>query len=369
MASNCESTSKSKSTNQNDQRIQHRRKQGKTLDPSELLQIPLDQETVQKYIRLKRKQKLESDRTTVYCPRQWCQGPARSKKSESPSQDSDPDSDSDVAEQQMAFDPNASPDTLPPPHDRLAVCEDCAFAFCKVCKVSWHGEFSTCFPRKQHELTAEEKATEDYMKKHTASCPYCGARCQKTIGCNHMICSTCKTDFCNLCSSWLDPINPFKHFNTEGTPCYMRLWEQENGTDGDPRPERPPPAIPLDIDAAAFMWQAPPPPQPRLRPTLLPLAPPPQNLPHRPFQGRIRRGTNPPPPPAPPTVPRGRQARIQLGLERLPARVQDPAPPMQGLQHFLQLVRDDEEDEWDSDELGDGDDEDGGDGWEIPVRR
>lgn len=150
----------------------------------------------------------------------------------------------------------------------------------------------------------------------------------------------------------------------------MRLWDQENGTDGDPRPERPPPPIPLDInDAAAFMWQAPPPPQPRLRPTLLPLAPPPQNLPHRPFQGRIRRGTNPPPPPAPPTVPRGRQARIQLGLERLPARVQDLAPPMQGLQRFLQLVRDDEEDEWDSDEMGDGDDEDGGDGWEIPVRR
>lgn len=58
------------------------RKEDRTLDPSELLQIPLSQEQVKRYITLKRKKKYDADPTTVYCPRTWCQGPARTKASE-----------------------------------------------------------------------------------------------------------------------------------------------------------------------------------------------------------------------------------------------------------------------------------------------
>lgn len=207
-----------------------RRQKDRTLQPSELLQIPLDQEIVQRYIKLKRKAKLESDRTTVYCPRQWCQGPARSKQSENP-EDGSSDSESE-SEEPRAYDPNAHEETLPPPAERLAICEDCTFAFCKVCKASWHGEFYSCFPRKQTELTAEELATAAYMQFHTTPCPTCDARCQKTMGCNHMICFKCNSHFCYLCSSWLDQDNPYEHFNTRAKACYMRLWELEAG-DGD----------------------------------------------------------------------------------------------------------------------------------------
>jgi hypothetical protein len=44
--------------------------------------------------------------------------------------------------------------------------------------------------------------------------------------------------------------------------------------------------------------------------------------------------------------------------------------PEQGLQRFLRLAENDEEDEWDSEELDedDSEDEDGGNRWEIPVR-
>lgn len=210
--------------------IKRRRKLDKTLEPSELLQIPLDQETVQRYIRMKRKIELESDPTTIYCPRQWCQGPARPNTSESPPDD-DLDSFSDNEEPKV-YDPNANEDSLPPPAQRLAICEDCTFAFCKVCKKGWHGEFFSCFPRRQFELTAEEKATEEYMKFNTTPCPTCSARCQKTMGCNHMICFKCGSHFCYLCSSWLDQNNPYGHFNTAKKPCYMRLWELEGG-DGD----------------------------------------------------------------------------------------------------------------------------------------
>ncbi|MCJ1424934.1 translation termination inhibitor protein itt1, partial [Sticta canariensis] len=218
----------------NNRRKNRRRKADRTLEPSELLQIPLDQETVQRYVMLKRKKKLESDRTTIYCPRQWCQGPARSQKTRSSSQESDEESDEEgQASGPREYDPNANDDTMPPPQERLAICEDCTFAFCKVCKASWHGEFISCFPRKQHELTSEELASEEYMTMHTTPCPTCNARCQKTMGCNHMICFKCSSHFCYLCSFWIDQNNPYEHFNTKKSPCYMRLWELEGGDGAD----------------------------------------------------------------------------------------------------------------------------------------
>ena len=61
--------------------------------------------------------------------------------------------------------------------------------------------------------------------------------------------------------------------------------------------------------------------------------------------------------------------RVQQGLaraQRLPAQV----PPMQGLQRFLNMAGNDEEEDWDSDELDDDGDEIGenDDRWIIPIR-
>ncbi|KAF6241383.1 hypothetical protein HO173_000093 [Letharia columbiana] len=294
-----------------------------TLEPSELLQIPLEQDTVLRYIKLKRKKRLESDKRTVYCPRQWCQGPARTSKSKP-----DPGGETegtDETEEPQTYDRNGPPEKLPPPAERLAICEDCNFAFCKVCKASWHGEYFTCFPRSQFELTAEEKASEDYMKLHTQPCPTCDARAQKTHGCNHMICFKCDTHFCYLCGAYLDKANPYQHYNTVKSGCYMRLWELERGDDGefglgfgggldglpfdvddDEDEDDDPAPVPVAAVAAQFV-------------PLAPLAPP------VPFG---------PPRPQPPAI--------------RPARGRDP-----GLQRFLMMARDDEEDEWDSDDLSD----------------
>ncbi|MCJ1406479.1 translation termination inhibitor protein itt1 [Ptychographa xylographoides] len=350
-------------TSKNNQVHQKKRKRkvDLTLDPSELLQIPLAQETVQRYIKLKRKNLLESDKTTVYCPRQWCQGAARSEKvpkpdSQAPTATIDSE---DEDEQNQLHDSNSNPDKLPPPSERLAICEDCSFAFCKVCKASWHGEFAVCFPRKQHELSAEEKASEEYLRKHSTACPTCDARCQKTMGCNHMICFKCNSHFCYLCSAWLAEDNPYKHFNTLWTPCYMKLWELEEGdgigidreafrnayaneeAEGDQNGEEVElfnPAVPVDLEPVALLAQV-----PRVAPIQPPAPQPPAP------EDRIR--VNP---------------RAQQGLVR--ARPPEPirGPPMQGLQRFLQMVEDDQEDEWDSDELDD--DDDAGDRWIIPIR-
>ncbi|KAJ4389208.1 hypothetical protein N0V93_006671 [Gnomoniopsis smithogilvyi] len=216
-----------------------RRKPKTYLSPSELLQIPLDSETVKRYVTLKYKTELESDKNVIYCPREGCQGAARSKKHKKPEgfelheteEDSDPEDEHPVAESSEPPKPTMKPFKL---EDRLAVCEDCGFAFCSRCYKGWHGDYVICHPsRGKEELSEEEKASLEFISLHTTPCPTCACPAQKTHGCNHMICYRCQTHFCYLCSAWLDPANPYQHFNQlpngRRTACYMRLWELEEG--------------------------------------------------------------------------------------------------------------------------------------------
>lgn len=209
-----------------------RRRIDKTLGPNELLQIPISQEQVQRYVRLKRKKALEADKNTVYCPRQWCQGAARSK--DYPKSD---DLLNYIIEDQVVELPTSktkkkTPDDIPIA-DRLCICKDCGYAFCSVCKRGWHGEAGRCNPRRQGELDEEEKASLEYMQRFSTPCPTCSAPSQKSHGCNHMICFKCRTHFCYLCSAYLVPENPYRHFNELKSTCYMRLWELEAGDGAD----------------------------------------------------------------------------------------------------------------------------------------
>ncbi|KAL8648899.1 MAG: hypothetical protein Q9226_005798 [Calogaya cf. arnoldii] len=375
-----------------------RRKRDRTLGPSELLEIPLEQEMVQRYVMLKRKNALESDRTTVYCPRQWCQGPARSKKTEALDRDEDIDSDNEPSQEQSQEPHNETndPKDSPQPTERLAICTQCTFAFCKVCKAGWHGDLFICDPKRKAKMTAEEEASEEYIKLHTSHCPTCNAVSQKSHGCNHMICFKCSSHFCYLCSSWLDQNNPYQHFNNPKKACFQRLWELEAGDGddvgrgfaggyesdgGDDVPDAGfdgqddnPLAILDDVDSDDEAFENGPP--------VAQAALPPRNHPHR--QHVVVRL------PPPPRV----QAAIARRVAAAPAQVNDEAgrlppelrivqagpvrapvgrppggagrPPVEGLQRFLELVQNDEEDDWDSDELGDESDDD--DFWQIPFR-
>jgi E3 ubiquitin-protein ligase RNF14 len=207
-----------------------------SIAPSELLRIPLDKKLVQRYADLKRKKKLEADKSTIYCPRSWCQAPARSNKYPkitNLSQLTEADDSFNAA------DPVAAP-TEPADkgssviEEKLAICEDdmCGFAFCRVCKASWHGNFVRCGPRDTTELCAEEQASFDYIRLNTSQCPSCYGPSQKSMGCNHMTCFLCRTHYCYLCGSWLDPSNPYRHFNEIRKPCYGRLWDLEAGDEG-----------------------------------------------------------------------------------------------------------------------------------------
>lgn len=356
-----------------------RKKRDRTLGPSELLQIPLPWTTVQRYVFLKRKKKIEADKTTVYCPRQWCQGAARSKRHPKPTDPMADDFDvSDDEEGGFIFDPLGDEAQLPPVAERVAICEDCNYAFCSVCKKGWHGELVRCFPRRQAEQTEEEKATEEYLRLYTSPCPTCNVPCQKRLGCNHMRCFLCDTHFCYLCSSWLSAGNPYEHFNDLKSQCYNRLWDLEGG-DG------------LNPDGAEALYQIP--------DEVLLFDDPPEDDSSEDDDDRPawefdsdddhdhdHEGRRQPPPPAP-VPPRGarprdqrhnanaldparaaaaeRQAQARAMAEvrnRPDARPQRRADPPRGeeegerdrragLQRFLDLVMNDREDEWDSDEL------------------
>lgn len=217
-----------------------------------------------------------------------------------------------------------------------------------------------------------------------------------------MICFQCSTHFCYLCSAWLAEENPYKHFNTLDSECFNRLWDLEAGDGIDPDGAEELHRLPADIadfdsdsegenpaddansDDDQPAWEF-----------------------HRPEnsdsdsddEDGLGRRRPPPPAPVPPRVipvvdnaigepgfnPRGldaagravaaeRQAQALAMAQirdRPGAREAFPRPPQragaglqprrhaagnrpvrqEGLQRFLQLVQNDQEDEWDSDEL------------------
>lgn len=196
----CMSTECGKSGN----RTLDRRKKDRLLSPKELLQIPLAREMVERYAKIKRKKKIESDPTIVFCPRSWCQGAMRTKKYPKITDVSQMDeSDSEAEEapnEAVQRDTNADATAEPEKRrvglkgsERLAVCEDCKLAFCTMCLASWHGDFVRCEPRDATQLTEEDQASLNYILKNTSPCPYCAVPCQKSYGCNHMTCAQCKT--------------------------------------------------------------------------------------------------------------------------------------------------------------------------------
>ncbi|EMC96247.1 hypothetical protein BAUCODRAFT_33592 [Baudoinia panamericana UAMH 10762] len=367
-----------------------KRESKRTLHPRELLAMGVEESMVRRYVEMKRKKKLEADKTTIYCPRTWCQSPARSNKYPPIPADltlyagDDSSSDEDHVESGANRDGSATSGKAskgPPadPADRLAVCEKCNLAFCRVCYMGWHGPFARCFPRDPTELSAEEKASYDYIRLHTSPCPTCSSPTQKTMGCNHMNCFQCNTHFCYLCGAWLDGGNPYQHFNKPGSECYQRLWELEEGDEGQgPEDGRGfaggrrweqmaiEAAREADAAEAAQLAQvemvAPPAAAAQLEPIAVHMAQIRLNdepvveaqVRQRP-NGRRRQNPFPARPPA-----QG-QAQAVRRHERAGAgrngtnQRGNPLAQDDGLQRFLELAQRDEEDGWDSDELDEDD--------------
>lgn len=206
---------------------------------------------MQRYVNLKRKKKLEADKSTVWCPRQWCQGAAQGNnypKLNIPLEDMGTVYEEDVETKPIALseqieDAEENEETIKQREEakerallapRLQICEDCSYAFCRLCTRTWHGDFFDCrarvnIPSERTILEQEEEASLAFIRNNTTKCPMCETPVQKSEACNHMTCVQCRTHFCYLCSTFLNPMHPYDHFNTRGSWCYQRLWEGQNG--------------------------------------------------------------------------------------------------------------------------------------------
>jgi E3 ubiquitin-protein ligase RNF14 len=112
-----------------------RRKKPRILSPKELLQVPLTLETVKRFAELKRKKKIEADKTIAFCPRSWCQGAMRTEKYPKITDENiEPANDGEATSTGIEKRPVGRNGM-----DRLVICEDCNLAFCKTCLACWHG--------------------------------------------------------------------------------------------------------------------------------------------------------------------------------------------------------------------------------------
>ncbi|OCF41788.1 hypothetical protein I317_04394 [Kwoniella heveanensis CBS 569] len=125
--------------------------------------------------------------------------------------------------------------------ERYRVCPKCSFSFCLYCNATWHGPHTPCaFPqtslivteylsypedsegRKKMELRRgkaniermvakhlEDEANKQWLEGKTRACAGCGVRVEKR------------------CGEPIKPTDPYKHFNTPGRACYMKLFDAE----------------------------------------------------------------------------------------------------------------------------------------------
>ncbi|EPQ26531.1 uncharacterized protein PFL1_05853 [Pseudozyma flocculosa PF-1] len=186
----------------------------------------LTPEQLHRLDRLTTKARLESDPSITYCPRSDCQSAVVRKPG-----------DEGIWE-------------------RFRQCQECGMSFCAWCGRSWHGtnpcpvsfhadlvqkyrgladgsdekrqmelSFGKATLLKLVEKWEEEEKTRQWMKDFTTPCPTCSICIEKSYGCNHMTCQSCRTHYCYLCGKSISATNPYLHFNTPGAGCYNRLFD------------------------------------------------------------------------------------------------------------------------------------------------
>ncbi|KAJ7169643.1 hypothetical protein C8R46DRAFT_1089489 [Mycena filopes] len=187
---------------------------------------------VRRWRWLKEKIMFEKDPSLVHCPMVFCQ-------------------------QLVPRPPDAQSDSG---GDRLRICPACSYSFCGLCKRTWHGAVQGCsIPHSEavvleylafeedskeralmenrfgmtvlRKLVAEyqeEQLNKKWLTESTMACPVCLLNIEKSMGCNHMTCTRCKTHFCFRCGCKLTSDEPYIHFSDRHNSCYQKLFDFNN---------------------------------------------------------------------------------------------------------------------------------------------
>lgn len=142
----------------------------------------------------------------------------------------------------------------------MVLCPSCKFAFCILCKRTWHGispckmlpddmmKLKECYEsgdddvRKSMEQqyghrylirAFQEFDSSKWIKSNTECCPKCRASIEKDHGCNKITCFSCNCHFCWLCNEVLPRHNPYSHYHHGNSSCGGKLFDGEIPDDGE----------------------------------------------------------------------------------------------------------------------------------------
>lgn len=88
--------------------------------------------------------------------------------------------------------------------EKSVACRD-GHEFCFECGAPPHFNLACERAAEWRAIVDEEHRSAAWINEFTKQCPQCRTRIQKSEGCNHMVCSHCRYQFCWLCSlSWAD---------------------------------------------------------------------------------------------------------------------------------------------------------------------
>uniref|UniRef100_A0A4W2EZ34 E3 ubiquitin-protein ligase RNF14 n=1 Tax=Bos indicus x Bos taurus TaxID=30522 RepID=A0A4W2EZ34_BOBOX len=138
----------------------------------------------------------------------------------------------------------------------MGICSSCNFAFCTLCRLTYHG-VSPCkvtaeklmdlrneylqadeankrfleqrYGKRVIQKALEEMESKEWLEKNSKSCPCCGTPIEKLDGCNKMTCTGCMQYFCWICMGSLSRANPYKHFTDPASPCFNRTEDCPQG--------------------------------------------------------------------------------------------------------------------------------------------
>ncbi|KAG9465651.1 hypothetical protein GDO78_017963 [Eleutherodactylus coqui] len=130
------------------------------------------------------------------------------------------------------------------PGGTMGICSVCQYAFCILCKMTFHG-ISPCKEPEEKpvelnegdesddedwkrvmEKAFDKKKNIEWIKENAKPCPSCKVPIQKDEGCNKMTCSRCKQYFCWVCLKILPTANPYRHFE-DPLECLKELKPPE----------------------------------------------------------------------------------------------------------------------------------------------
>ena len=185
-------------------------------DPSQVKQL-VSGDLYERYEKYLLQSSLDCMADVIYCPRPSCQSPV-----------------------------------LLESESTMGMCPQCYFAFCTLCKRSYHG-VAPCpvtdaelkelrkkylggtkeekdllekrYGKKKLQYAMEEMFSEQWIVDHAKRCPRCKSSIQKTDGCNKMTCFKCTANFCWLCGVLISTSNPYDHFNSPSGGCFNKLFE------------------------------------------------------------------------------------------------------------------------------------------------